>query len=136
MDKIYSEEDLVIPALFELYFAEDNKLSTTMLIDRLSTALEPTGLDVENLFGRNDSRFSQKVRNLISHRKICPHYADYVKEGTSLFDAAYLKGTSSYLADTVLPMLPHELSNGICSLNEKEDRLAVSCEMIILLTFL
>lgn len=78
----------------------------------------------------DDAVYCVKKEN--GHFELGVHIADvsrYVTRGTALDDEAYHRGTSVYLADRVIPMLPFQLSNDLCSLNHDEDRYAMSCVM-------
>ena len=141
--ELFAEENSIIKGSgFEEGFnkkvmSEVSKIPQEVADNQLIGRLNLTDRLIITIDGEDSRDFDDAVEVEIlenGNYRLGVHIADvseYVKQGTALDDEAFNRSTSVYFPDRVLPMLPRELSNGICSLNEGVIRLTLSCIMEI-----
>ncbi|OJG28467.1 ribonuclease R [Enterococcus caccae] len=121
-DEVIAEADKVPDAISEVDIKDRRDLRDQLIVT----------IDGEDAKDLDDAVTVRKLEN--GNYFLGVHIADvsyYVTEGSELDQEAYERGTSVYLTDRVVPMIPQRLSNGICSLNPNVPRLTMSCEMEI-----
>ena len=141
-DEFNDELAIAISRDFDIDFSEEAINEANAIPDSVQEYEKAGRIDLttENIF-TIDSIHTKDMDDAISIKKLengnyelGVHIADvahYVKPGSQLFKEALKRGTSVYLGDVVIPMIPSNLSNGICSLNEGVERLTKSCIMEI-----
>lgn len=133
--KIIAIENKIVIDFSEQAMAEAEAIPTEVSEEEKVGRLDLTNKLIFSIDGASTKDRDDAVSIEINERGnyvVGVHISDvsyYVHPGMQLWEEALQRGTSVYMADTVIPMLPHKLSNGICSLNPDVDRLTFSCIM-------
>ena len=133
--KIIAIENKIVIDFSEQAMAEAEAIPTEVSEEEKVGRLDLTNKLIFSIDGASTKDRDDAVSIKINERGnyvVGVHISDvthYVHPGMQLWEEALQRGTSVYMADTVIPMLPHKLSNGICSLNPDVDRLTFSCIM-------
>ena len=138
VDMLSLIKEYKLPAIFpEPVLKEAKKFGNTINPNDIKNRVDCRNDDVFTIDGEDAKDLDDAVRVTKlenGNYKLDVHIADvshYVTEGSLLDQEALIRGTSIYMLNRVIPMLPKALSNGICSLNAGEDRLTLSCSMEI-----
>lgn len=134
-------ETIALEYGFKVEFSNDTEKELESIPDEVSEKelkgredyrnLNAITIDGDDSKDFDDAVYLEKYNDYYKLYVFIADVSHYVKEGNPLDKDAYKRGTSVYLADRVIPMIPRKLSNGICSLNENVDRLVLTCVMDI-----